>query len=175
MRPARVACASLCVTITTVVPDAAMSVSIPITSLPLRRVEIAGRLVGQDKLWLGHKGSRHGDTLLLTALTAVAADGAPGGTALRVRESQQCAACRSEVRTPAIDQRHLDVLGHCQLVNQVEALEHEADVGSAQQRQPAFRGVGEIFAQEEKVAPGLACRAARGCSGVSTCRIRTAP
>ena len=51
----------------------------------------------------------------------------------------------------AIDQRDLDILLDRQLVDQIEALEHEADMGTAQQRQLAFRGAGDLLAEKEEL------------------------
>ena len=134
-RRAYAAMSGSCVTITIVMPRSLVEVASSSMISWLRRgVEVAGRLVGEQQRRLGHQRARDRDALLLAAREL-------GRRVLRaVGEPDRCerlaarAARRSRARTPPVDQRQLDVLERGRARQQVEALEHEAEVVAAQQR-----------------------------------------
>ena len=94
-------------------------------------VEVAGGLVGEDELGVGDHGAGDGDALLLSArellreVLGAVGDGHP----LHHRRDPLLALRRADVQ---VAQRQLDVLIDVQLVDEVEALEHEADVALAE-------------------------------------------
>ena len=99
--------------------------------LAILGVEVAGGLVGEDELGVGHHGTGDGHALLLSArellreVLGPMGDGHPlhhGGDPL-------LALRRADVQ---VAQRQFDVLIDVQFVDEVEALEHEADVALAE-------------------------------------------
>ena len=97
------------------------------------RIEVAGRLVGEQDDRLAGDRARHGDALLLTA----------GQLARQVfRAVRHAHALEGVGHTlaafgrphPAVGERQLDVLEHRQVANQVEALEDESDLAIADPR-----------------------------------------
>ena len=99
--------------------------------LAVLAVEVAGGLVGEDELGVGDHGAGDGHTLLLSArqllreVLGPVGDGHP----LHHRRDPLLALRRADVQ---VAQRQLDVLIDVQLVDEVEALEHEADVAFAE-------------------------------------------
>ena len=119
------------------------------------RVEVTRRLVGEDELGVGDDGAGDGHPLLLAAaeLLREVLGAVLDGHALHDFRDTLLALGGGDVH---VAQRQLDVLIHVQLVDEVEALEHEADVALAelgavlllevahllpQQLVAAFRGV----------------------------------
>ena len=109
---------------------------------PGSRVEVSGGFVGEDDAWSARQGPRHGDALLLATRQFVRAvvepvleaDGADhaveplvvGGVA-RERHGQR------------------DVLERRERRDEVERLEHEADLFATQQGEVAFGELGQIL------------------------------
>ena len=99
--------------------------------LAVLRIEVTGRFVGQNQFRVGHYGTGNGHTLLLTAgelLREVLGTVADGHALHRLFDALLAFAGRHA----HVEQRQFDVLIHVQLVNQVEALEYEADDTLAQ-------------------------------------------
>ena len=97
------------------------------------RVEVAGRLVGEDDLRPAGQGPRHGHPLLLAAGELARPVPQPVGAAPSCSttwSSQAWSAFR-----PASAEGQGDVLDRGQRRDQVVGLEHEADVVAAQQGQ----------------------------------------
>ncbi len=96
-------------------------------------VDIAGRLVGEEHVGFGHDRPGDGDALLLTAgELARGVMGARFEADPRQRFHGERPAL--PVAHAAIDQRQLDILDRRGAGEQVEALEHEAEIMPAQQR-----------------------------------------
>jgi len=110
-------------------------------------VEVTGGLVGEDELGIGDHGASDGDTLLLTArellreVLGTVRDGHPfhhgrdpllalGSTDFHVLE------------------RQLDVLIDVQLVDEVEALEYEADIALAKLGALAFFQLSHLLTEQ---------------------------
>ncbi len=142
---------------TMVMPRSARSCAkISITSWLVVRVEVAGRLVGQQQRRLGDQRAGDRDALLLAARQLV-------GMVLRRDRSRPTAA--SARRGPVaplrclddalarVEQRQLDVLERRGARQQVEALEHEADGLVADARQFVVRQRRDVAAVEQ-VTPG---------------------
>ena len=112
-------------------------------------VEIAGRLVAEDELWVGNHGASHGDALLL-----------PAGELLRVvagpmddaHTLQHLVDLRFALRLAEAEvaQRQLHVLEDVHVINQVEALEDEAD-DPAPQFQTVFLAQGGDLSSVEEI------------------------
>ena len=102
-------------------------------------VQVAGGLIGENQLRPGHYGTGDGNALLLTAgellrkMLGTVAD----GHALHDIRDLGLALGGRYVQIP---KRQLNVLIHIEFVDQVEALEHEADV--------AFAELGTLFLLE---------------------------
>ncbi len=94
-------------------------------------VEVAGGLVGEDELGVGDHGAGNGHALLLSArellreVLGAVGDGHP----LHHGRNPLFALCGADVQ---VAQRQLYVFIDVQLVDEVEALEHEADVALAE-------------------------------------------
>ena len=121
--------------------------------LPRLRVEVAGRLVGQDESRLGHERPRDGDALLLAA-------GELGGAAARDRRRERHPGeglARAPARLPPADAEELERPGHVLLRReggeQVEALEDEADLPQADVAAGIVPQVGEV-APPDQHPPG---------------------
>ena len=125
-----------------------------------RRVEVAGRLVGEDDLRAGDDGPRDGDTLLLAAgkLVGIVA-GAVGKADLGERLERQTPPLGR--RHAAIDQRQLDILDRRGARQQVEALEDEAEEMTADPRLMAGVEVADADAVEGIGAGGRPVEAAQ--------------
>ena len=117
------------------------------------RIEIAGRLVGEQHFRIGHDGARNGDALLLPA-------GKFGRGVMRPvfqpdrpqRFARQRMAHRS--RFAAIQQRQFDVLLRGGARQQVESLEHEAEMIAPQQRALVARQAFHVRTVEQVRARG---------------------
>src|SRR5436190_1094474 len=95
--------------------------------LPLTRVEIAGRLVGEDQGRLVNQRARHRDELLLAARELPRKE-------VLLRDDPKAVERVGDERVAlalldvAVRQRHIEVLRHREIVEQVVLLEHEPDV-----------------------------------------------
>ena len=151
-RRAQAAMSGSWVTMTMVMPRSRLRSrrSCMISSL-VARVEVAGGLVGEQERRLGHQGAGDGHALLLAAgelgrrvvLAAGEADRGQGLAGARGGAPR---------RAPAVDQRQLDVLERRGARQQVEPLEHEADVVAAQQRELVAVELAHVHAAEEVLA-----------------------
>ena len=94
-------------------------------------IEVASRLVGEDELGVGDHGAGDGDALLLSARELLREVlGAVGdGHSLHHGRDPLLALRGADVQ---VAQRQLYVFIDVQLVDEVEALEHEADVALAE-------------------------------------------
>ena len=115
------------------------------------RVEVAGRLVGEQDDRLARDRARHGDALLLTARELA------GQVFRAVRHAHALEGVRDALAAlgrphPAIGQRQLDVLEHRQIADQVEALEDEPDFPIADTRALRGRELGDRTAVQPYVA-----------------------
>ena len=129
----RCACSAMsgsCVISTTVLPSSFSLWKTRHDLLGGLRVEVARRLVGQDELRVVDQRPRDRDALLLAArelarLVVLAARRAP-----RSRRHRRAFSSRSRARVAVggVDQRQLDVLERRGAGEQVEGLEHEADL-----------------------------------------------
>ena len=138
-----------------------------------RRVEVAGRLVGEHDVGLGDERPRDRDALLLAAgeLRPV---GARAGR--RARRSRRAPRTNAGVGLLARDrEREPDVLLGVQHRQEVEELEDEADVLAPELRQVGVLERRDLRAGDRRPSPRSACRARRGCASASTCRSPKAP
>ena len=103
-------------------------------SLAARRVEVAGRLVGEEQRRLGDDRARDRDALLLAAGELAGRVLLPAGQARPTPSAARASRRRSLGRDAAIDQRQLDVLERRGARQQVEALEDEAEIVPAKER-----------------------------------------
>lgn len=95
------------------------------------RIQIAGWLVGEDDVGVGHQGTGNGDALLLAARQfgrgMVATVGQPHARQCLLRH-----ATAFLVRDAAIDQGQLQILDRRGALEEIESLENEADVIAAE-------------------------------------------
>ena len=96
--------------------------------LALARVEVAGRLVGEDHLGLRDDRARDADQLLLAARQLVRVEILLARRSGTGRGCRRPCSARSLLLHVAVGQRDLEVLVDGQVVEQVIALEDEADV-----------------------------------------------
>eukprot|EP01137_Pigoraptor_chileana_P011266 Opistho-2@61855 len=118
----------------------------------MQAVEVAGGLVGQQQGRLGDDGSRDGHALLLAARELAGPVPGPVADAQPLHRLGHALLLLAR-RQPAVLQCQGDVLGHAQVVDQVEALEHEPDAAAAQPVQPRFGPTGHVLAVEPVLAP----------------------
>ncbi len=111
-------------------------------------VEVAGRLVGEDQLGLGDEGAGDRDALLLAARELAGAMARAMGDADLVHHLVDTALALGGGDV-VVEQGQLDILAHRQLVDQVEALEDEADVGLAHVGELALREAGDLLSVEQ--------------------------
>ena len=114
-------------------------------------IEIAGGLVTEDELRVGDHGAGHGDALLLSAgeLLRVV-----GGAVDDVHPLQHFVDLRLALRFAEADvaQRQLHVLEDVHVIDEVEALEHEADDAAPQFQSVALAQGGDLPAVEPVTA-----------------------
>src|SRR5688572_16551424 len=96
-------------------------------------IEVAGRLVGEQDFGIGHQRAGDGDALLLAARQLGRRVVGPRHEADPVERLERRLAPRG-LAFAAIDQRQLDVLHRAGPREQVETLEHEAEILAPQQR-----------------------------------------
>ena len=101
--------------------------------LPLRRVQVAGRLVGQDHRRIRDDGARDADELLLAARELSRIEILLGDDAEAIEDVGDDALALGFLDV-AVGERQLDVLVDRQVVEQVIALEDEPDVALLQRR-----------------------------------------
>src|SRR6202171_6744145 len=99
----------------------------------LARVEIASRLIGEKKVWIGDNGARHADQLLLSArqLPRLKIFFSDDVEAIE-RVSHDAGALR--FTEAPIRKRDIEVLVNGQIVEQMVALKNETDLFVAQSR-----------------------------------------
>ena len=114
------------------------------------RVEVAGGFVGQDDRRLVDQRAGDGDALLLAAgelvRHVVIALAEPDRVERRQRALVPLGGLEAVLR--AVEQRQLDVVERGRARQQVEALEHEADLLVAHARQLVLRRLGHVLAVE---------------------------
>ena len=174
-RSATAAAWGSCVTMTTDRrPDSGRLAQQPEDFLAVGRVEVAGRLVAQDRFRIAHQGAGDGDALHLAAghflgKVAGAAAHADAFQALgRVLERLAAADAAQQQR-----QRH--VLHGRQRRQQVEELEDEADARPAQVRAFAVGEGVEVFAVETRRGRWSAYPGRPSGASAWTCRSRSVP
>ena len=121
---------------------------------PVFGVKVAGGLVGEDQLGFADQGAGHGDALLLAAGELLGhVFGAVGeADALEHLGDAAFALGGGDL---AVDQSHLDVLGDVEVVDEVEALEDEADADVAADDGELVLGVaGHVLAEKHVGARG---------------------
>ena len=162
-----------CVTITVVWPVVLHGLAEELEDLAAGlRVEVAGRLVGEDDGRLRDQRARDRDALLLAA-------GELGGPVLppvlQPDRLDQLLEPRSVGLLAGDRQREDDVLLGGEHRQQVEELEDEADVLAPELRQVAVAERGDLGARRSSRCRRSAGRARRGCASASTCPSPTAP
>jgi hypothetical protein len=106
------------------------------------RVEVAGRLVGQQDERLAGDGARHRDALLLTARELAGEVLGPVRHADALERGFDALLALGGLHA-AIGERQLDVLEDGEVANQVEALEDEPDLAVAHARPLGRRELGD--------------------------------
>ena len=151
-RCARAANSWSCVTMTIVMPSSAlMRASRSMICRADLRVQVAGRLVGQQQLRLAGQRARDRHALLLPARElAGQVPHARGQPQLGQRLLDALLALGG--RHAAVAQRHVDVVEHVQVGDQVEALEDEADLLVAQPRQALVGQPAHVLAVQPVLA-----------------------
>src|SRR3569833_1017985 len=122
--------------------------------LARRGVEVSGRLVGEDDLGPRFHGTSNRSALLMTTreLLWLVASAVCDFHALQGLLHTVLALTGRNV--PVIKQRHLHILEHSQLIDEIETLEDECDSVLAQLRKLRLRPVGDIAAVEPVLARG---------------------
>src|SRR6185503_6480715 len=103
------------------------------------RVEIAGRLVGEQQRRVVHQRPRDGDALLLAAGELVRMVAEPVAETHGLQRLGGALPPIGSGGLARVEQRQLDVLDRGRARQQVEALEHEADLRVAHEREAAQR------------------------------------
>ena len=121
--------------------------------LAVLRIQVTGGLVGEDELGVGDDGTGDGHTLLLTAreLLREVLGAMLDGHALHDGVHTLLALTGGDVH---VTQRQLNVLKHIQLVDEVEALEHKADVALAELGAVLLLEIADFLAEEFVLALG---------------------
>jgi hypothetical protein len=115
------------------------------------RIQVAGGFVGQNQVRLVNQGAGHGDPLLLPAGQRVG-ETVPITGQIDGREHVRHGAVSRAAPPPQQLQRQAQVFRHRQGGQQVEELEHEADVPAAQQRAFPFAEGGDVDAAHLEAA-----------------------
>src|SRR6185437_3607975 len=112
------------------------------------RIEVARRLVRQNQLRIAHHRASHSYALLLSTRELRGFVLLPRP---QVHELQHLAhaSLALPTRYVLIEQRQLDVLEHREIVDEIEALEHETQVPASNLHQPRLRIAGHVLAAEE--------------------------
>src|SRR5277367_2186346 len=120
-------------------------------SLPVGRIEIAGRLIGQDQFGTRHQRSGNGDTLLLSTgeLLGQVTRAVGDSDALEHLGDPSFALAAGY---PPVDQGHFDILGYIEIIDEIEALEDKPYRASTQNRKVLFGGTCDLLAEEDKAA-----------------------
>ena len=120
---------------------------------PVLRVEIAGRLVGQDKSGIRHRGAGNGHTLLLAArqLVGIMVAAVRYAHALHGLLHTLYAFRLGEVKV--VERQH-DIVAHGHFVNKVERLEYESDFSFAECGAFVFAQVGHLTSVEHVATAG---------------------
>src|SRR5690606_28686260 len=120
-------------------------------------VERAGGLVAEEDRGFGDQRARDGHPLLLPARELARHVVRP------VREAhalERSGGARLRVRDAAVEQRKLDVLRRGEARQEVEALEHEADVSVAHARELVLGELARVASRDGVTAGGGAIEAA---------------
>ena len=136
------------------------------------RVEVAGRLVGEDDLRPADQRPRHRDPLLLAAGQLARPVPQPVGQADRVDHAPRPARGRAPAGQP---QRQREFSRGGQRRQQVERLEHEPDPVPPQPGQLAVRRAGQVDVAQVHRARRPPCPVRPGSAAASTCPTRTGP
>ena len=158
-RSAYAAISGSCVTRTIVIPLLAVQRAQRRHDLALvRRVEIAGRLVGQQDRGVVDQRARDRHALLLAARELARMVGLAPGQAERAQ--RRVGALGAALRLARVEQRQRDVLARARALEQIEALEHEADPAAAHLRERRLVLARDVDAFEEVGAARRAVEAA---------------
>ena len=122
-------------------------------------VEVAGRLVGEQDARAVDQRAGDRDALLLAA-GEVAGDARGGVGEAEALEQLRRAAAGLAGRDAGQQRGQLDVVGDREVRDQVEELEHEADLAAAQARAAGLVGAGQVLALHAHLAAGRAVEAA---------------
>jgi len=114
----------------------------------VRGVQVAGGLVRQDQLGTAHHRPAHGHPLLLPPRQLLR-EMVLARHELHLLQHRQHPFLPGRGRDAEIEQRQLHILKHRQLVDEVEALEDEADIRFAELGPPALGVAGNLLTQEE--------------------------
>ena len=97
-------------------------------------VEIAGRLVGQNHMRVVDQSSRDRHPLLLSSRKLRGPVAEPAREADQLRQLEAALAAAGQ-RRPLVGERHLDILHHAQLLNEIVRLKNKAQIPAADARE----------------------------------------
>ena len=126
-----------------------------------QRVEVAGRLVGQDQLRVAGEDARDRHALLLTARELRRQVTQPRRQADHLDGPFDARLALLARRQPAVAQRHVDVVEHVEIGNQVEGLEDEPDLLVADLRHLAVGEPADVLRRRGGRCRHRTCRAGR--------------
>ncbi len=138
------------------------------------RVEVAGRLVGEQQGGIRDQRAGNRDALLLAA-------GQLAGSVLDAVGEADPIECGKRPDLPlgatdaGVAQRQLDVAQGGHRGQQVELLEDKPDALVAHQRELHLRHAADVGAGEPVACRPTVCRDSQGCASGSTCPTRTGP
>ena len=138
--------------------------------LAILGVEVAGGLVGEDELGVGDYGAGDGHALLLSARELLREVLGPVGDGHSLHHGRDplLALRGADVQ---VAQRQLNVFIYVQFVNQVETLEHEADVTLAEARTSLLFQLTHLLSQQ---LVGASCGIVQQTQNVEQCRFAAA-
>jgi hypothetical protein len=116
-------------------------------------VQVSGRLVGEHDGRAGHQGSGDGDSLLLPTRKRL------GKVVDAIREAHQIESLPRELAAldaldPRVDERQLHIGERCHARDEVERLEHEADLPVAHLRESTVVQGAHVDTSEQVLAGG---------------------
>src|SRR6202011_1826015 len=106
----------------------------------------------KNQLGVRNERARNGDALLLPTRKLMRQVLGPGRNANALEGSTHAPPALT-ARDPAVQQRHLHVFRYVEIVDEVEALEDEANARAPQDGELALRIPGHVFSKEPVRAP----------------------